>query len=54
MAAMQCVEKGLVALDEEISKYLPEWKDPLILTGFDKENEGKPILERANQPITLR
>ena len=54
MAAMQCVEKGLVALDDDISKYLPEWKEPMILTGFNEENGRKPILERARSSITLR
>lgn len=51
---MQCVERGLIELDVDIAKYLPEWKDPIVLTGFDKKNGGNPILEKAEKPITLR
>lgn len=52
VAAMQCVERGLVGLDDDIVKYLPEWKTPVILKGIDVE--GKPILENAKNKITLR
>jgi CubicO group peptidase (beta-lactamase class C family) len=41
VAAMQCVEKGLFTLDENISRVLPEWKSPDILTGFD-DKTGEP------------
>lgn len=54
VAAMQCVERGLVKLDDEISTWLPEWKDALILKGFDGENNDKPILEKAQNPILLK
>lgn len=53
IAAMQCVEKGLLLLDENITLVLPEWKDPQYLDGFDKET-GKPILKPTNAKITLR
>ena len=51
---MQCVERGLAELDQNISKYLPEWEDPMVLTGFDEENDGEPIFENTKTPITLR
>ena len=54
MAAMQCVERGLVNLDDDITTHLPEWKDAVMLTGFDKEKDGKPVLEIAMNKITLR
>jgi CubicO group peptidase (beta-lactamase class C family) len=53
IAVLQCVEKGLLDLDEDISNVLPEWKDPDILRGFD-EATGEPILEKVKGTITLR
>jgi CubicO group peptidase (beta-lactamase class C family) len=53
VAAMQVVEKGLVDLDEDITRVLPEWKDPQILTGFEEET-GKPILKPSKNKMTLR
>jgi CubicO group peptidase (beta-lactamase class C family) len=53
VAVMQCVEKGLFTLDEDISRILPEWKSPDILTGFE-EKTGEPILRRATKVITPR
>lgn len=52
IAALQCVEKGLLKLDNDIGSVLPEWKDPEILKGFD--DNDKPILVKAEQRITLR
>jgi hypothetical protein len=51
---MQCVERGLVNLDDDVSVHLPEWKDPMILTGFDENDGKKPILVKSKTPITLR
>ena len=53
VAAMQCVERGLLKLTGDISLLLPEWKDALILKGFSKNEGGKPILEKAQNTITL-
>ncbi|KAF5339239.1 hypothetical protein D9758_013306 [Tetrapyrgos nigripes] len=53
VAAMQLVEKGLVDLDEDITRVLPEWKDRQILTGFE-EGTGKPILRPSVKEMTLR
>jgi CubicO group peptidase (beta-lactamase class C family) len=52
VAVMQCVERGLFTLDEDISRILPEWKSPAILTGFEKT--GEPILRKATKIITAR
>ncbi|KZP18359.1 beta-lactamase/transpeptidase-like protein [Athelia psychrophila] len=54
VAAMQCVEKGLLSLEspEDVARLLPEYAAPDILTGFD--DEGKPILTPAKNRITLR
>jgi CubicO group peptidase (beta-lactamase class C family) len=51
IAVLQCVERGLVSLDEDISNYLPEWKNPHVLEGFNGE---EPILRPAEGFISLR
>ncbi|ERT03317.1 hypothetical protein HMPREF1624_01628 [Sporothrix schenckii ATCC 58251] len=54
IAALQCVEKGLLMLDDDISLVLPEWKEARnILRGFD-DATGAPLLEPTTGPITLR
>ncbi|KAF5357675.1 hypothetical protein D9758_007429 [Tetrapyrgos nigripes] len=53
VAAMQLVEKGLVDLDEDITRVLPEWKDPKILKGFE-EGTGKPVLVDSKKKMTLK
>ena len=52
VAAMQCVDRGLVSLDEDVSRVLPELKKPQILKGWDEN--GKPVLEEAKTEISLR
>ncbi|GKZ34819.1 hypothetical protein AbraIFM66950_005175 [Aspergillus brasiliensis] len=52
VAALQCVEKGLLQLDAPIDTVLPEWKAPQILTGF--KDSGEPQLKPATKMITLR
>jgi methyl acetate hydrolase len=52
VAAMQLVERGLLALDEPIDKVLPELADPDIVVGFDEA--GKAQLQPAQNAITLR
>jgi CubicO group peptidase (beta-lactamase class C family) len=51
---MQCVERDLINLDDDITAVLPEWKDAVILTGLDEKNDSKPILAKAKNAITLR
>ncbi|KAI9737287.1 MAG: hypothetical protein M1818_005820 [Claussenomyces sp. TS43310] len=53
IAIMQCVERGLVNLDDDISAHLPEWSHAEILTGFD-ESTGEPLLKETTKKITVR
>jgi CubicO group peptidase (beta-lactamase class C family) len=52
VAVMQCVERGLLSLDVDISEILPEWRNPQILTGFDEQDT--PTFQAATKAITLR
>ena len=56
VAAMQCVEKGLLSLDGDVATILLELKELEILSGFEKGSDGreKPVLVENTQPITLR
>jgi CubicO group peptidase (beta-lactamase class C family) len=51
VAAMQCVERGLIGLEDDVSVLLPELKDVQIFTGLE---DGKPVLKKAQNTITLR
>jgi CubicO group peptidase (beta-lactamase class C family) len=53
IAALQCVEKGLLNLDDDVTSILDEWKEPQILTGFE-DVTGEPIFKKATKTITLR
>lgn len=53
IAAMQCVEKGLLSLDGDVTGILPELKGREILKGFE-EGTQKPILVPSTKKITLR
>lgn len=49
---MQLVERGSIALDDDVRSLVPELGELQILRGFDAED--KPILEDTDKPITLR
>jgi hypothetical protein len=51
VAAMQCVERGLIGLEDDVSVLLPELKDAQVFTGIE---DGKPVLKKAKNTITLR
>jgi CubicO group peptidase (beta-lactamase class C family) len=51
-AAMQLVERGKVALDEPVSKHLPELAKLDVLEGFDAA--GNPKLRPARKPVLLK
>jgi CubicO group peptidase (beta-lactamase class C family) len=53
IAALQCVERGQIGLDDDVSPILTELKDIQILAGYD-EGTGKPVLKNAENKITLR
>ena len=52
IAAMQCVERGLLTLDTDVAEWIPEAVEQKLLTAFDAE--GKPVLETPKEAITLR
>ncbi len=51
-AALQLVEDGRIGLDDPVGELLPTLAAPKVLVGFD--GDGKPMLEAARAPITLR
>jgi CubicO group peptidase (beta-lactamase class C family) len=51
-AALQLVEDGRIGLDDRLGELLPALAAPKVLKGFD--SHGKPVLEAARTPITLR
>ena len=53
IAALQCVEQGLLALDDDVAGVLPELASLDIIDGFD-EKANKPLLRPKTKPITLR
>jgi len=52
IAALQCVEQGLISLDEDLSTVVTELKNKEILTGFN--DDGTAMLKPAETKITLR
>lgn len=52
-AVMMLWEEGKFGLDEPISKFIPEFKDPQVLKTYN-EKEGTYTTEPANQEITIR
>ncbi len=52
VAAMQCVERGMLALDQPAGEIMPELAEPRVLEGFGAD--GQPILRPARRKITLR
>lgn len=51
ISVLQCVEKGLLNLDADLSDVLTEFKEIQILTGFENE---KPVYKKPETKITLR
>jgi CubicO group peptidase (beta-lactamase class C family) len=52
VAAMQCVERGQLSLDQPAGEIVPALADPQVLDGFDAA--GKPRLRPARGKPTLR
>ncbi len=52
VAALQCVEDGLLTLTGDISSVLPELATKQIITGFSDDDDS-PLLEPPTDPITL-
>ncbi|KAI4675936.1 uncharacterized protein J4E84_009912 [Alternaria hordeiaustralica] len=53
VAALKCVEEGLVILDEDVAKYLPSIGKYGIMTSFD-EKTNEAVTVPNTTPITLR
>ena len=53
IAVLQCVEKGLIDLDEDIGRILPEFADPDLLYDFDEKTD-KPLIRKAKKKLTMR
>ena len=52
VALMQCVEDGLVSLDDRADRHVPEISRTQVLDGFDAD--GTPRLRPPTTPITVR
>jgi hypothetical protein len=52
VAALQIVEKGLIAFDDSVEELVPELAQQKVLTGFDED--GKPVLVERTEKITFR
>ena len=52
VALMTLYEKGAFNLDDPLSKYAPGFADMQVYKGVDAD--GKPVLEPAKRPITIR
>jgi CubicO group peptidase (beta-lactamase class C family) len=53
VAAMQLYEEGKLDLDDPVSKYIPEFSDPMVMTSFNEEDttwESRP----AHREPTVR
>jgi CubicO group peptidase (beta-lactamase class C family) len=53
IAALKCVEEGLITLDEDVVKYLPSIGKYGIMTSFDDE-KNEAVTVPNTTPITLR
>ena len=53
VALMQLVEQGKISLDDPAEKYLPELKNPKVITSFDAKT-GDYELRPASKPATVR
>lgn len=52
VAALQVVERGLIAFDDNVEELLPELAAQQVLTGFD--GDDKPVLVARTEGITFR
>ncbi|KAH9897393.1 transesterase [Xylariomycetidae sp. FL2044] len=50
--ALQCVDQGLVGLDDTLERLLPEVAGQKVLIGYDED--GKPIERDPKSPVRLR
>jgi CubicO group peptidase (beta-lactamase class C family) len=53
VAIMLLVDEGKLKLDDEVAKYVPKYKDPLVISKFN-EADGSYETRPARRPITIR
>jgi CubicO group peptidase (beta-lactamase class C family) len=53
VAIMMLVDEGKLRLDDDVGKYLPKWKDPVVISKFN-EADGSYETRPARRPITIR
>jgi CubicO group peptidase (beta-lactamase class C family) len=53
VAIMMLVDQGKLKLDDEVARYLPKWKEPLVITKFN-EADASYETRKAKRPITIR
>jgi CubicO group peptidase (beta-lactamase class C family) len=53
VAVMILVDEGKLKLDDDVSKYLPKYKDPVVISKFN-EADGTYETRPAKRPITIR
>lgn len=54
IAALQCVDDGLLSLTGDLSSIAPELAAKQVITGFSEDSDGEtPLLEPQARPITL-
>jgi len=53
VAIMMLVDEGKLKLDDNVAKYLPQWKDPLVISKYN-ESDASFETRPAKRPITIR
>lgn len=53
VAIMMLVDEGRLNLDDDVAKYLPKYKDPLVISKFNSA-DGSYETRPAKRPITIR
>jgi CubicO group peptidase (beta-lactamase class C family) len=53
ISALQCVERGQIGLDDDVSTVLTELKNIDVITGFE-EGTDTPFLKKAKNKVNLR
>jgi CubicO group peptidase (beta-lactamase class C family) len=53
VAIMMLVDEGKLKLDDDVAKYLPKYKDPVVISTFN-EADGSYQTRPARRPITIR
>jgi len=53
VAIMMLVDEGKLKLDDDVAKYLPKYKDPLVISKFNSA-DGSYETRPAKRPITIR